>query len=148
MKKVSKMLAVLLGLGFVLLVTLAFVPKSQPQALPPRPEPEPTQEIEDKAQPDGAQIQLTVENAVGGEWTQVQWQDTETGKWHNVDGWAGQIDQVNKVIWWVGKADLDSGPFRWQIFDGQDGSLLATSDDFDLPSHSLTIVEVSVSLQP
>jgi len=50
------------------------------------------------------------------------------------------------VRWYVGKEDLGSGPFRWLVYDAQDGRLLATSDLFDLPERAGQTVEVAIML--
>lgn len=144
MQKISRFMTIIMGMGLILMATMAFMPKSIPQALPPRPEPNPV--VVEKSSPDGAQIQLAIANATGNEWTQVQWQDTQTAVWHNVDGWAGHADNDGTVTWWVAKEDLGSTPFRWQVYDEQGGELLTTSETFDLPSHALTRVKVAVSL--
>ena len=56
-------------------------------------------------------------------WSQVQWQD-KSGRWHNVDGWAGTPTFnpqtfMFEVEWWVDHEDFSSGPFRWYVSLGQ-----------------------------
>lgn len=75
-------------------------------------------------------------------WTVVQWQDN-LGDWHDVLGWQGHLDDievgeaghvVGEKRWWVAPADLGTGPFRWLVYQRQDGRLLATSASFHLPN--------------
>ena len=114
--------------------------------------------------PDGAQLMLLVQFPQGWPWesthwqelwTVVQWQDPHTGLWHTVDGWQGTLDMVEvdeaglvtgRKAWWVGKDELGKGPFRWLVYKGQGGSLLATSTVFDLPDAAGTSVTVMVAL--
>ncbi len=73
-------------------------------------------------------------------WTEVQWSDGT--EWHVVEGWRGQMDNIAQQDghwvslreWWVDGKDLGDGPFRWLIYDHQDGAVLATSETFMLPS--------------
>lgn len=80
-----------------------------------------------------------------GAWTVVQWQDTR-GDWHDVDGWQGPFDQERQVVWWVTPEIWGEGPFRWAIYQHQDGQLLATSDSFNLPSSADEAVKVVMPL--
>jgi hypothetical protein len=112
-------------------------------ALPSRPSPKPAVTSAPKL-PDGV-IELTVESAPAGLWTVVQWQDA-LGDWHNVEGWQGTLDEGNKKAWWVDKADLGKGPFRWAVT--QSGERLATSESFYLPDSVGQTVRVSISLVP
>jgi len=86
-------------------------------------------------------------------WTVVHWQD-EWGTWRTVDGWQGEMDRVSvdaeeRIVgvktWWVGEAQLGAGPFRWSVYLGQNGPLLARSESFYLPAAS-EIVEVETAL--
>lgn len=73
-------------------------------------------------------------------WTTIQWYDGQS-TWYDVAGWQGNLDAiaqgdagwVGTKEWWAGKKDLGTGPFRWQIYDYQGGSLLVTSEPFYLP---------------
>jgi hypothetical protein len=112
-------------------------------ALPSRPSPEPAVTSAPKL-PDGT-IELTVESATAGLWTVVQWQDA-LGGWHDVEGWQGALDEGDKKMWWVAKADLGKGPFRWAVTHS--GERLATSELFYLPDSVGQTVKVSVSLVP
>ena len=96
----------------------------------------------------GAQIQLTVSGGQGNEWTKVQWLDAAANQWRNVDGWGGSVDGNGRVLWWVEEENLGRGPFRWQVFDEEGGSLLETSGRFFLPDRAGDLLEVTVSLAP
>ena len=74
-------------------------------------------------------------------WTVVQWRDP-LGTWYEVEGWRGGLDGVvidedgivvGEKAWWVAEPDLGTGPFRWMVYQGVGGELLAISDLFDLP---------------
>ena len=88
-------------------------------------------------------------------WTLIQWQD-RSGAWHEVAGWQGKLDEVTiadgavtgEKTWWVGARDLGTEPFRWMVFQRQDGPLLATSEPFELPTLAGQTVEVTLSLAP
>ena len=82
----------------------------------------------------------------------VQWQDPYTGKWRDVVGWQGTFDgvedKVGKKTWWVADGDLGTGPFRWRVYRTKGGSLLGTSEPFDLPGAAGAAVTVEVVLAP
>jgi hypothetical protein len=98
-----------------------------------------------------ALIELRAQPATAGLWTVVQWQD-RLGGWHDVEGWRGTFDEVNNwigsKIWWVAKANFDTGPFRWAIYQSQGGKLLAISPAFRLPRYEGEEVKIEVSLAP
>jgi hypothetical protein len=85
-------------------------------------------------------------------WTVVQWQDPYTEVWHDVEGWQGTLDGVTdglgKKTWWVASRDLDTGPFRWRVYRSEGGTLLATSEPFNLPGAVGAAVTVEVALTP
>ncbi len=93
--------------------------------------------------PVGAYIELHPHSSQATLWTIVQWQD-DLGGWHDVEGWKGTLDEGYKKVWWVAVADFNKGPFRWVIYQGQGGKLLAISEPFDLPNmpNQTTSVEV------
>ncbi len=112
------------------------------------------------ASPGGGRIELQVKfpttwSRVGihwqNLWTVVQWQD-DRGIWHDVEGWQGTLNEVQDAVgkkeWWVAEADLGKGPFRWVVYRGQDGALLATSESFYLPDTVGRIVQTEVAVQP
>jgi hypothetical protein len=82
--------------------------------------------------PISAYLGLQMQAAPDGVWTVVQWQDS-AGGWHDIEGWRGTLDGGQK-IWWVAQRDFGTGPFRWVIYEGQGGRLLATSESFYLPA--------------
>lgn len=124
--------------------------------LPPRP-PTPTPDVPAPAPIEptpippvqGAYIILDVPDGNGQLWTVVQWLDLE-GAWHDVDGWRGHLDdgEGKMKIWWVAPEDFGTGTMRWQVYDGPEGRLRATSDPFSLPGGSDEAVHVSVELAP
>jgi len=131
------------SLAIALLVSLLWVTPSvaAPQALPPRPTPKPLD-----TPPEGGIIKLVTSSAVDQEmWTVIQWKDG-FGVWHDVDGWRGSFYAAGMVVWYVGPENLNTGPFRWLVFESQDGGLLATSEDFDLPAFGGQMVTVEISL--
>jgi hypothetical protein len=147
----------------VLFITLLTVLSKTAEALPPRPEvPSPSDDVEPSTQAQ-AQIQLQVQFPDNWPWqtthwqdlwTVVQWQDP-TGAWHDVEGWRGTLDEVRSdedgavtgyKTWWVGGEHMGEGPFRWLVYQGKGGWLLATSESFDLPSVDKTTLVVEVPL--
>jgi hypothetical protein len=143
-----------LALVVVLLLglSLALAPRSSeasPLPLPTRPEDAPAGGGDDDGgdkddQPVGAHIELHVPGAVEGTWTVVQWQDDD-GNWHDIEGWRGQLDASGRQKWWVAGKDFGTGPFRWQVIEGRESEVLATSASFDLPGHGgeMMVIEVS-----
>ena len=47
---------------------------------------------------------------------------------------------------WVSEVDLGTGPFCWEIYQGKEGRLLATSESFYLPGSSGTSQQIDVVL--
>lgn len=128
---------------FILALLLGFNEKAA-SGLPPRPEPTATA-VSTKA-PQGAFIQLETSGFIPGPqgiWTIVQWQDN-LGDWHDVSGWQGTTELDGTQRWWIAPEDLGTGPFRWTIYEAQDGDLLAASEPFDLPEQTLQTTVVSV----
>ena len=102
---------------------------------------------EDKDEkPIGAYIELQPQGNRDGVWTVVQWQDS-TGGWQDVEGWQGPVHGGVKK-WWVSQVDFDKGPFRWAVYQGQEGELLATSTPFYLPGTANELVRVEVLIIP
>jgi len=152
MRKQIQVLTVLAGLSVVLLLA-GFTDGDSTGDLPPRPTPVPTavSPITVISAPNGEQIQLHLENEVNeipaDLWTAVEWQDTNTSDWHVVEGWRGTLDTPTTQTWWVGSDLFGNGPFRWQLYAGEDGALLATSESFDLPTHAGLMVVVNMTLE-
>jgi hypothetical protein len=137
----------------LLVVALATLPAQTASALPPRPTPVTPTPISMPAStsPGWAVIELHVQPAAElALWTVVQWQD-RLGGWHDVEGWRGTLDEasngVGKKVWWVARANFDTGPFRWVIYQGPGGKLLATSGSFQLPRYENTMGVIEVSLK-
>jgi hypothetical protein len=115
-----------------------------PTRPPMQPLPTPTSAVTPKPglPPEGGLIELWIYFAPKETlWTIVQWQDG-LGNWHDVEGWRGAPDQDDKVIWWVASSDLGKGPFRWMVYQGQDGKLIAKSETFYLPHQAGEVVKV------
>lgn len=147
MTRRATILAFVLSLGVVLLAR-GGAGLAAPAALPPRP-PIPTP-LPPPATPTrvptaaGAWIELRVAGAPAGAWSVVQWQNT-LGTWEDVEGWQGLLENGAKR-WWVAPRDFRKGPFRWVLLDGRNGSTLAISAPFTLPSshYELRVVELAV----
>jgi hypothetical protein len=68
----------------------------------------------------------------------VQWRD-QAGGWHDVEGWQGLLEtpvgsEVPVKTWGVYTKDYGQGPFRWIVYNEPGGSVLATSQSFNLPN--------------
>jgi hypothetical protein len=131
------LMALLLGVILTLSLLPALAPagsEASPLALPPRPEDVKGDgdEDDDDEQPVGAHIVLHVSSAPAGVWTIVQWQDT-AGGWHDVESWSGALDDGSHKTWWLAPDLFGKGPFRWLVYQGERGKLVATSDSFYLP---------------
>jgi hypothetical protein len=153
---VSSILCAILAFGLLPSVAQAkvsYLPPRPTEAMPPRPAPVPPSNPLPSggvSSPEGY-IELRLQSAQPHQWIVVQWQD-QSERWHDVEGWRGAPDEVvggeGKKVWWVGKADLGTGPFRWVIYQSQKGKLLAQSQPFYLPHLSGETVKVEVSLTP
>jgi hypothetical protein len=95
--------------------------------------------------PPGSAITLYAYPIQSDAWTVVQWQDAQ-GDWHDVEGWQGPLGQEGHVVWWVTPEIWGEGPFRWAIYQRQDGQLLATSDSFNLPGSADEAVKIVMPL--
>lgn len=134
MKKPSAQWArAILICGAALVVSLGWIPQAV-LALPPRPNP--------RTPVKGASIELRVEGLGSDMWAVVQWLDG-LGEWHDVDGWRGELEE-QRVTWWVSPDHFADGPFRWVVYCGTDGEVLAASESFDLPGGHGQLVRVAV----
>ena len=113
-----------------------------PSALPPRPVVLTSTPLPSEP-PVGGYLELRIQAAPVGLWSIVQWQD-RSGGWHDVEGWKGTLDEGNRKVWWVARAELGKGPFRWLAFD-LNGKLLGTSKSFYLP-HADQTVGIEITL--
>jgi hypothetical protein len=132
-------------LGVVWLPSLT---QAAPPALPPRPGPQPfpLSSPSESESSDGGYIELRVRPTQAGLWTIVQWQDDQ-GDWHDIEGWQGTLDEGSKKVWWVDPGAFGKGPFRWVIYQGQQGRQLAQSEPFYLP-HAGEIIRIDMLLAP
>lgn len=87
-------------------------------------------------------------------WLKVQWLDQE-GAWQDVDGWQGSLDAIQQVEDWMGVKEiwladglLGTGPYRWQVYEKDNGRLLTSSEPFYLPSKGGDLMAVELMLTP
>lgn len=99
-------------------------PRPDPILLPARPKPRESFK--------GGHIELHIAPAVEI-WTEVEWQGGD-GQWHVAEGWRGYATTKGVVRWFVDERNLNTGPFRWQLYLYEEGDYLATSIPFMLPS--------------
>jgi hypothetical protein len=122
--------------------------------LPPRPNPDQppstgkaTGTSSDHSEaPPGAYISLHAGIPTAGLWTVVQWQD-DLSNWHDIEGWRGTFEGSHKT-WWVDAKDFSKGPFRWVVYQGQNGIILTFSDAFYLPQFPFETVLIDVEFKP
>lgn len=113
------------------------------------PIPRPTLDVEETFSGEiiGAYIELHIEPDHLIYWTEVQWQDV-IGNWHQVEGWRGtSMEGVTR--WFLGEKDFGTGPFRWLVYQQEDGELLVTSASFYLPDDKdeVTVINVQANEQ-
>jgi len=156
-KLATTSVCILLALALLPLVALA-------AELPPLPPPPP---LPAQARPiTGATLELQVQFSQVWPWATVPWQDLWTvvqrqksigGGWGDVAGWQGGLDGVavgtdgeitGQKAWWVAKEDLGRGTYRWLVYEGEGGDLLATSNPFYPPDASGRPVTVELPLAP
>jgi len=156
-KLATTSVCILLALALLPLVALA-------AELPPLPPPPP---LPAQARPiTGATLELQVQFSQVWPWATVPWQDLWTvvqrqksigGGWGDVAGWQGGLDGVavgtdgeitGQKAWWVAKEDLGRGTYRWLVYEGEGGDLLAASDPFYPPDASGRPVTVELPLAP
>ncbi len=160
MSRVNIVFLALLG-GFLALALLPGMAGASPCLLPPRPTPSPTPpptptpvaSIAAPA-PSNALLRLRVFGGAATPWsdlwTAMEWQDGE-GAWHQVDGWLGALDSVESGVgyktWSVPPSLFGQGPFRWLVYNDSEGSAVAISDPYDLPSFEGHLLIVDVHLE-
>ena len=144
----------LILVGVIILTLWSCLTPAISEALPTRPEDVPHGRGEDETQgeksdkddqPIGAYIELHTPGAPAGAWTVVQWRN-ELGNWYDVVGWRGTLDEQGRRRWWVAKKDFGTGPFRWVVKQGPDGSVLGSSRPFNLPVEANQTLPVEVKL--
>ena len=158
-KLATTSVCILLALALLPLVALA-------AELPPLPPPPPLPPLPAPANITGATLELHVQFSQAWPWATIRWQDLWTvvqrqksigGGWCDVAGWQGGLDGVavgtdgeitGQKAWWVAKEDLGRGTYRWLVYDGEGGDLLATSDPFNPPDASGRPVTVELPLAP
>lgn len=136
-----------------------------PAAPAPTLTPEPTAEVESKASSpvDGARLQLHVRYGESWDWDSMVWQDlwtevewTDGENWFPVGGWRGNLESIEQMEpgdwvslreWWVRNKDLDTGPFRWVVYQGEGGEKLATSDPFRLSAQSGETMVINLTVK-
>lgn len=143
-----------LSLAIICIVAaVALTPTLALAELPPRPTRPASQTTSDadsgadSGEPVGGYIRLQMPETNLGLWTVVQWQD-QVGKWHDVEGWRGNLDDGFQKTWWVHPANFGQGPFRWVIYQSADGPFLAASNPFYLPTQGYQILPAELPLKP
>jgi hypothetical protein len=79
-------------------------------------------------------------------WTTVEWQDA-FGDWHLVEGWRGEPNVGDDIVWWVAPHHLATGPYRWLIYQAKDGEQLGVTESFYLPRKKQQLVRFKVVLE-
>lgn len=114
--------------------------------------------------PEGAKLSLQVQYAENWPFEDKYWQDVYVmvrwvdafGNWHPVEGWQGNVDDIaqhdlawvaNKD-WWVGHAQLGTGPYRWYVYDREGGNLLYESESFNLPESNGDLMIIKTLIEP
>jgi hypothetical protein len=151
MKVMKRSLLIYLILfGVITLILWSCLTPAISEALPTRPEDVPQgredgEQGDEDDKPVGAYLELHVPKAPPGAWTVVQWQN-ELDDWYDVAGWRGTLDEQGRRRWWVAKKDFGTGPFRWVVKQGPNGSVLGSSRPFDLPFEANQTLPVEVKL--
>ena len=145
----ARLFRITVGAGLLLWLAISFIAPTMSvyAELPPRPE-APTAPVASTTL-SGAQIKLIVTDPAGGEWTEIEWQDPNTGDWHKVDGWRGSMiaDGSTAVqVWWVDRDQFGDGPFRWLVYDAEGGELVATSENFETPKNNEQVITVTMAI--
>ncbi len=175
MERKSIDLRIVVAFGMVLLlfvVAMAFGQLTSAEGdLPPRdagvptatPVPEELVESNASFLPEGGTIEMEAAFSDNWPWDSMMWQDlwlevewADGDTWYKVDGWRGNFDSIDQEddvwtghkAWWVAQHDLGKGPFRWVVYTHEDGDVLATSENFDLPTDRGQMTMVPVELAP
>ena len=160
-------LITLLGVVTMLILAIAHSATADYE-LPPRESPETSEQpavVDSPALSVGGRVHLRVHFSQDWPWNQLHWQEDlwhvvewydHAGTWYTVDGWQGNLDTIEQEGdgWvgqkelWAAKEELGTGPYRWRVYQGVDGPLMATSPDFYLPSEAGKVVSVDLELAP
>lgn len=132
--------------------------------LPPRENPATQPEVQVQPNGQGARVHLHAHFSQDWPWEALHWQNDlwlkvqwldDHGNWQDVDGWQGTLDGIQQMDDWMGMKEiwladmyLGTGPYRWQVLTQADGRLLATSDEFYLPSKGGDLMAVEIMLEP
>ena len=159
-------LITLLGAATIMILAIAHSATAD-YDLPPRESPDasiPTT-TDSLAVSVGSRIYLRVHFAQDWPWDQLHWQEDlwhevewydHAGTWYKVEGWHGNLDLIQQEgDGWVGQKELwaandqrGKGPFRWNVYQGQGGALMATSPEFYLPTEKGNTVSIDLELSP
>lgn len=156
-----KILLIFIGTAVLFFLMLPLFVTVQAGDLPPRgggdlPTPTPTPRVTPVAAAavpaPGSRLQLHMTYGDNWAWESMAWQEVWTvvewgdgQNWFVVEGWRGSLDSIDQQAdgrwmsqkeWWVGVENLNTGPFRWVIYNREDGDVLATSEPFNLPARS------------
>ncbi len=152
LKKEQPLIALTFAALFIGLLAWTMGPAPVAEAsLPSRSTPTPTpasskDKDKDGGGPIGAWLELQAADALAGEWSEVQWQNS-AGAWDNVDGWQGLLDGAGRCRWWVAAKDFGTGPFRWIITRGKGGPVLGASEPFYLSAGANETVRVNTAIE-
>lgn len=165
------LLLLFIGMGTILMLNVANGANADYE-LPPRQTPVPgdqenpktTQSLEAGMASAGSRVHLRVLFSNDWPWDLLHWQNDlwivvqwhdHVDTWRDVSGWQGTLDTIYQEDGWVGvkelwisAEDLNSGPFRWLVYQGENGRLLATSDPFYLPAEPGALANVDMPLAP
>ena len=157
----------LLG-GIIILILAVANSATADYKLPPRNTPDPTAEPNSQSgsvTSAGGRVHLRVLFSRDWPWDTMHWQEglwhviewnDHAGTWYAVDGWQGTLETIQQEDdrWvgqkelWVAQDNFGAGPFRWLIYKGEGGALMATSPEFYLPSESGNTISVELELSP
>lgn len=153
----KKQLSLYFVIGVLTGMLLLFVAQvNQPLAAdmeaPPRPTlaPPDVEPIVDSVS--GSKLSLQVQYSEDWPFDEKHWQDVYVtvrwvdnfGNWHPVEGWESQVDEIEqkdgawvaRKEWWVGTEQLGSGPYRYFVYESEDGALLYESESFMFPERN------------
>lgn len=92
-----------------------------------------------------AYIELQFSPAQANLWAAVQRQ-TSAGVWQTVENWQGPLNAAGLAREQVEAGDFGAGPFRWAVLAKPNGTILATSQPFTLPTLPNETIHVLIEL--